>query len=787
MANNKPSNLPADLVDVTQKEALPDDLEDVTPAAALSSDDTPASAQTPPQRTFYVRAPDGELQPVSYDDAFLANAKGLKVFSEDEARALFSGAQQAVSPFPSAVRMSQPTEPVGAGETFLNRAVNAVPLAHPVVDMLSTGAIQAAKALGVGEPGAKLTPRAELELEAQGENVRQSNRNSLPNAINTYRQMRDTRNLRTAEGSEEKPWAGRLGTALGIGLSALAPLPKAMPKGSGLRSAAMAGAKTGAGYGALTGLTEGPADLTRGELGQALKDTVIGGTIGAGLGATLPVALQGGWKARALTGGGLGAGYGAAQGLTDDKATAGDTALKALEGGAVGATAAVGLPMALGAVRGLWNGYVKPIDAAKYLREKGVPLTTGQMNPEGKLAQLEEISSSAGGFGQAVKGQRDVAREGWQDVVLNEARPPGMPPLPAGKGIPERLTQAYEGFEEAYAPARGVMVTPKTADGTPLVPPTPPPAPPPEPRPRVNYPKDAKGRFLPRDQWPPDFVPPPPRPKPPPVPPKPPEVQGAFEKAVADPSVLATDAERGVVRKFLDNELSLINKEAKEGLVSSDALLKMRSNIRAAMAKAAKGERFPEAELLSRAEEQLTGTLETGLPEKALNALRAADTAYAKYKPVEATVARAGDMPDGFTPAQLSQTLRQEMEKGAYARGGGGELRELAKAGRATLDARIPKTGVQALAKIPIIGSWGGAPLSYAANLPGPQRFLLGETGLQRGMSSMESKLGEYLNRAPTEAGVRPLFSGTPEQQRKLMEQRALADFLMQRASAKGQ
>lgn len=53
------------------------------------------------------------------------------------------------------------------------------------------------------------------------------------------------------------------------------------------------GAKTGAKYGAAYGLGKSEADLTKGEVGQALGETLAGGATGAFAGAALPAAIRG--------------------------------------------------------------------------------------------------------------------------------------------------------------------------------------------------------------------------------------------------------------------------------------------------------------------------------------------------------------------------------------------------------------------------------------------------------------------------------------------------------------
>lgn len=168
-----------------------------------------------------------------------------------------------------------PDSKVGGAETFLNRAVNMIPMGRPAVDTLSTAVMQGAKALGVGESGVKLTPQAQEELDAMG--AERQPDETIPGVVDTYRDMRDTRAQRTEAGSRQNPWAGRTGALTGFGLSLLAP----GPKGSGLKG----NVATGAGYGALAGLTDGKADLTRGEFGQALEETLGGAIMGGAAGA----------------------------------------------------------------------------------------------------------------------------------------------------------------------------------------------------------------------------------------------------------------------------------------------------------------------------------------------------------------------------------------------------------------------------------------------------------------------------------------------------------------------
>lgn len=170
-----------------------------------------------------------------------------------------------------------PPPQVGGGETFLNRAVNTLPLGRLTTDSISALVLQALRP----EPGAVLTPQARAELAAMGEQVEEP---EAPGLVDDYRAVRDTRRLRTAAGSEQNPNAARAGTAAGIGLSILAPLPRATV-GQGATGRIGSAALTGAGYGALSGATDGDADLTRGDVGGTVLDTLQGGAVGGLIGA----------------------------------------------------------------------------------------------------------------------------------------------------------------------------------------------------------------------------------------------------------------------------------------------------------------------------------------------------------------------------------------------------------------------------------------------------------------------------------------------------------------------
>lgn len=180
-------------------------------------------------------------------------------------------------------RKPPPQAQVGGAETYINRAVGMIPGANRLTDAISALALEAGSS---GGNRATLTPGARAELQAMGEDVPED-----PGLVDRYRQVRDRRAERTELGFQQNPWAGRAGALTGLGLSLFAPLPKA--SGTGLGAAV----KTGAGYGAVQGLTEGGADLTRGEFGEAALDTLKGAATGATIGAGLHGAVRVGQRA----------------------------------------------------------------------------------------------------------------------------------------------------------------------------------------------------------------------------------------------------------------------------------------------------------------------------------------------------------------------------------------------------------------------------------------------------------------------------------------------------------
>lgn len=383
-----------------------------------------------------------------------------------------------------------------------------------------------------------------------------------------------------------------------------------------------------------------PKSFIAGEVGGGLLPAMAtaGGSSGAsglGIGAKL------------LRAAGSGAKWGAATGLGDSKAdlTQGDiggAALDTAKGAATGATVSAGLTGAGAALKRALTGAVKLDPANQLLRARGVRnLTLGQAAPKSWYNSIEQAGESLPVLGDQIKAQRQAGRASWQNAVLNEARAPGAPAID-GANPADVLSKVADTFDAAYQPIAAVPAK-ASVGGQPL------------------------GEVL--------------------------------QQAAADPGVRATDDVRRSVASFLDNAHSeLVNTAQAKPLTAGD-LISVRSQIRSEIRNELAGSNpdYAAAKLLRNAEEAVSDSLREHLPPDAAQALQATDAQYGKLMRVTDAVRRAGDQPGGFTPAQLSAAVKTGAEKNSYAQGGGGALRELAAAGRATLDQTSPPTGARLL------------------------------------------------------------------------------------------
>lgn len=295
--------------------------------------------------------------------------------------------------------------------------------------------------------------------------------------------------------------------------------------------------------------------------------------------------------------------------------------------------------MAGGVMPGIATGIARgitPTREAQRMLDEGVDLTPGQLNPEGKLAQIESGSQRIPILGPEIRKAREGALSQWRDSFVKNTAPKGAK-IQAKGDVNAVLDEVYDAFGPAYDQAKGVKVIPAIK---------------------------TQGRGQP--------------------------LKAAFNAAVRDPSIRASDASRSSVGKWLQNQLT-------KPISTSDDLLNIRSSIRSEMRKI-KGsttDDMMERELLKNAENAVTASLNSQLPAKALKALRETDAQYAKYKVAEDAVYRGGDK--GFTPFQAGQAVKSSSDKGAYARGGG-LMRDSSSAAAKTFADVNPQTGASLLA-----------------------------------------------------------------------------------------
>jgi hypothetical protein len=407
--------------------------------------------------------------------------------------------------------------------------------------------------------------------------------------------------------------------------------------------------------------------------------TYAGGEIGGGIAsAFIPGlgALNAAKGAKLATVAGKAALQGGLTGFgTSDAEGAGELAFDTAVGAGVGAA----LPLAGAGGRALYRGVVKPSSAAKLLLSKGVDgLTVGQMDPTSLLGAMEQHGASTA-FGHGINAQRGAAKGQWQKAVMGEAVAPGAKAPTAGSAS-KMFDTVAEGFDNAYDSVRQSPLSPR-----------------------------AQAR-------PPNVT----------------RLGKAMGLAAEGAGTLATDADIGSVRRLLDSQMTMLQREG----ATPKTLMRAREVLRKNMAALPAGD--PRYEMLSKAEGSISNRIDYALPKEAAQTLRATDAQYGKSKVLERTVRAAGDSPDGFTPSQLSSSVRSATKPRAYARGGGGPLRELAEAGQNTLDATVPRTGVQGVfLDLPGVKQASGGLMSIA-NLAGPKRLLMGQTAPQKFLSQAD-------------------------------------------------
>lgn len=227
-----------------------------------------------------------------------------------------------------------------------------------------------------------------------------------------YREQRDVARKENADASAANPKTYLAGELAGGAAPAIATAGgAAAPKAAGIGQRLLRAAGTGAKWGAVTGLGDSRADLTKGDIGGAASDTAQGAALGAGVSA-------------GLTGAGA----------------AGKAAI---------------------------SGVVKLSPANNFLRAMGVRnLTLGQAAPNSWISSIEQAAESLPVIGDTIKAQRQAGRASWQNAVVNEARAPGSAAI-QGSGPADALSKAADTFDAAYRPIAAVPAT-AAVNGKPL-------------------------------------------------------------------------------------------------------------------------------------------------------------------------------------------------------------------------------------------------------------------------------------------------------------------------------
>lgn len=330
---------------------------------------------------------------------------------------------------------------------------------------------------------------------------------------------------------------------------------------------------------------------------------------------------------------------------------------------------------------------------AQRLWSEGVGLSEGQKNRTGWRNQIEEAMTSLPFVGPMIEKNRLSARNQYTNMVINKGKAPGTDLIPDGPiaGQVDAMLKGY-GSDTGYAPFQGVPINIST-------------------------------------------------------------IGKRFSNAINTSEVIAGQDVRDAVTRELTHQLSISGRAALQNGgkdIPSEVLLAMRSRLRDAIRSEAlgAGKMTPKARIYKVAEKELTSVIEDGFAGAAQKAetagnkeaaatfgrmaddLRGVDAQYHKAAVIADAVARAGDQPGGMTPSHLSDAVAAATTDLSYARGGGGELRELARAGKEVFDTVSRPTG-QRLAL-----------LKTMSRIPGAQPYIYAGTR-QAGVSPFNQSLAK--------------------------------------------
>lgn len=286
------------------------------------------------------------------------------------------------------------------------------------------------------------------------------------------------------------------------------------------------------------------------------------------------------------------------------------------------------------ALRGISG--IKPSPSAQLLMKEGVQLTPGKLNQGGFLDMLETSYENA--LGKIITGPKQKAEQDIRHLLISKSAAPGAS-VQQTDDVAKMLNEAYDSFEPAYETVHGFPLV--LQKGKPVI---------------VNV-----GQNVPIDR--------------------------AFRSVVSNRSVDAQDSTRRIVQNFLDDQLT-------KPIKNSEDLLKIRSAIRTRIRnkKATDVDASAMRELYEDAENVVTKALESQLPPNLMQQLRAVDAKYSNYKTLEKAVFNKGE---NFTATDVERVLKQNADKGSYARGEGTELRPIVEAARKVTGQALPQTGAR--------------------------------------------------------------------------------------------
>lgn len=392
-------------------------------------------------------------------------------------------------------------------------------------------------------------------------------------------------------------------------------------------------------------------------------------------------------------------GSGAIQGGTMGLATSdpGDRLINT----AVGIGAGVMVPAISGTASRLVRGLKRTPEAQKLLDE-GIDLTPGQMNPHGSMNLFEQSAESLGILKPIIHGARDNAESQYQARLIQTGAMPGVTIKPS-ENLADMLQQAYDSYHPYYDQAKGYPTLPKI----------------------MNV---GQGGDVP--------------------------LADAFMRATRLPGT-----SQSVQRKeaaWLQDKLTQLPKNPKA--VMSDHLLDLRSDIRT-RARNFRLTNTPEgndrADILDRAQRSITDALNSQLPPEPMTALSDADKQYGKYKIVEDAIAKAKDNHAQLTPSKMSNAIAAAHQNGTYARGAGGEQRDLAKAGTDVFQVVNPPTGARVATlgaavpfalHNPLTATAAATGMLGAVATPTGRRIAQGATKPQRLVQALVDKFGAGVN-----------------------------------------